>query len=86
VLDAAMPTVGSTYGKYRVNFWTYGSYTIGGDPKTVHVSNFCADMTERHLDTLNVVFMDGHVKAKKLESLFTKGNFGILRSFSIAAD
>lgn len=86
VADSDMPVTGATYGKYRFNFWTYGNYSISGAPKTVHPSNFCADMTERHLDTLNVVFMDGHVKAMKLETLFTKGQFGILRSFSIKSD
>ena len=84
--DSSLATTGATYGKYRFNFWTYSTVTPAGSPRTVHLSNFCAEMSERHLDTLNVVYTDGHVKALKLDALLKRGVANIYKSFSIGDD
>jgi prepilin-type N-terminal cleavage/methylation domain-containing protein/prepilin-type processing-associated H-X9-DG protein len=44
---------------------------------------------ERHLGTVNVLYVDGHVKANSLEALTTKKNVGgtqIMTAFTIQAD
>ncbi len=86
VMDAALATVGATYGKYRFNFHVYGNFTPTGSPRRVHVSDYCAEMSERHLETINVLYLDGHVKASKLDNLLKRGPYNILKSFSLAAD
>lgn len=40
----------------------------------------------RHLDTTNVLFCDGHVKAVKLEYLLEKGTGGLYTHFTLAKD
>ena len=86
--DAAIGQPGATYGKYRINFWSYGTYTptSSGSTRRVHLSDYCAELSERHLDTLNSLFTDGHVKAQKLDSLMVKGDYGIMKKFSIGTD
>ena len=86
VMDAALATTGATYGKYRFNFHVYANVTPTGSPRRVHVSDYCAEISERHLETLNVLYLDGHVKSSKLDSLLTRGPYNILKSFSLAAD
>ncbi len=41
---------------------------------------------ERHLETCNVLFCDGHAKALKLEKLITVGTSGRYAAFTIGAD
>ncbi len=85
--DATLATVGATYGKYRFNFWTYTATIVpSGEPRTAHLSDFCAEISERHLDTLNVLYTDGHVKSQKLDALLKRGVANVYKSFSVAAD
>ena len=47
------------------------------------------DVHERHLDTTNVLYADGHVKAQKLDALFRRGNGaapGALAQFTSCMD
>jgi len=43
-------------------------------------------LSERHLDTINVLYCDGHVKAVKLDALTEKGTNGAYSAFSVQAD
>jgi prepilin-type N-terminal cleavage/methylation domain-containing protein/prepilin-type processing-associated H-X9-DG protein len=46
-----------------------------------------SDLPARHLDTINMVFCDGHVKAMRLESLLAKRNgTGVMYMWSIEDD
>jgi prepilin-type N-terminal cleavage/methylation domain-containing protein/prepilin-type processing-associated H-X9-DG protein len=40
----------------------------------------------RHLDTANVLYTDGHVKAQRLDSLLAKNSAGIVTAFTIQDD
>ena len=89
VMDSALNDTNGTsvnYGKYRFNFYTYGTYTPSGTPRTVTFNDFTARITERHLDTTNVLYTDGHVKAQKLNSLLARGNYNIFKQFSVQDD
>ena len=48
----------------------------------------CGDVAERHLETTNVLFVDGHVKALKLDALIGKrsASSGAYSYFTIEAD
>lgn len=37
-------------------------------------NNYSASLAERHLETTNVLWVDGHVKAMKMDALLTQGN------------
>ena len=46
-------------------------------------------MAERHLNTTNVLYVDGHVKAQNLDAIFERkliGSFNILTAFTIEDD
>ena len=43
-------------------------------------------LTERHLETTNVLFCDGHVKALKLDALVATNAAGVQKFFSIEDD
>ncbi len=43
-------------------------------------------MIERHLETCNVLFCDGHAKAQKLEKFTVVGTQGIYSAFTVQAD
>ena len=86
VTDAAAANPGASYGKYRLNFYSYDTYTPTGSPLQVHLSDYCAELVERHLETTNALYTDGHVKAQKLTNLLAKGDYGIVHRFTVAAD
>ena len=89
VMDSALNDTNATsvnYGKYRFNFYTYGNYTPSGDPRTVTFNDYTARMIERHLETFNTLYTDGHVKAQKIDAVFARGNFNIFKRFSVQDD
>lgn len=88
-MDSALNDTDTTsvnYGKYRFNFYTKGTYTPSGTPLEVLLNTFTAQMIERHLDTTNVLYTDGHVKAMKLNNLLKKGATGFIDSFTIGSE
>ena len=64
--------------------WPDGNPPINPGPPRNLYSPFM--MVERHLDTCNVLFCDGHAKAQKLEKFTTLGTSGRYSAFTIAAD
>ncbi len=74
VMDSAINTAAnSNYGKYRISFDTR-SGTTGINPSADRLSlfvgagNFGAAPRARHLETINVLFADGHVKSLKINA------------------
>ena len=61
---------GNGYGKYRVAFANNYTYAPNAakDPKYAF-ADYGANVAERHMGTTNVLWMDGHVKAMKLDLL-----------------
>ena len=43
-------------------------------------------IVERHLDTTNVLYMDGHVKSQKLDALNVTNGSGVMSIFTIEND
>jgi prepilin-type processing-associated H-X9-DG protein len=52
----------------------------GGEPRQL------SNVTERHLNTINTLWADGHVKAVKLDMLITPGYNGVLKHFTVEDD
>lgn len=74
---------------------TNGTFEIGSDNGTPGAISgtigqrtmLQGSMRERHLETINVLWCDGHVKSTKLEALAEKATDGIhYKAFSIEAD
>ena len=60
---------------------------VAGNPTISSTSpRMMEHMIERHLETLNVLFYDGHVKALKLDYLTKVGDGGVLTHFTAKAD
>jgi prepilin-type N-terminal cleavage/methylation domain-containing protein/prepilin-type processing-associated H-X9-DG protein len=78
---------------YCYNETTPYSLVTGANPKTMQ-SNWGGGgdqaLTERHLDTVNILFADGHVKAMKLDELLRRstvaGFTNVQRYFSVEDD
>jgi prepilin-type N-terminal cleavage/methylation domain-containing protein/prepilin-type processing-associated H-X9-DG protein len=89
-IDAPSTTV--LAGDARLNFWetswtnksvvrfsaTTSPRWLGDDPAKCYV--------ERHLETANFLYCDGHVKAQKLASVATLNANGIMSAFTIEDD
>lgn len=78
------------YGKFRF-FPVYATqYTPVGKPRRAFAdgNSFGAALIERHLDTTNVLFCDGHVKAVKLDALNARSSAdgNVFKMLTIAAD
>jgi len=58
-----------------------------GSPRLL-AGNACGDIAERHLETTNVLYVDGHVKFLKLDALIGKksASSGAYSYFTIDAD
>lgn len=71
-------------------YWeTDSNPTLIGAPKQLGLDSANGDVpVERHLDTCNVLFTDGHVKAMKLTSLMQRSatNPNVMKAFSIEDD
>jgi prepilin-type N-terminal cleavage/methylation domain-containing protein/prepilin-type processing-associated H-X9-DG protein len=81
----------AVYGKYRFNFLVSGSsLAFSGTPLQGEftAASYGGLFRERHLDTLNVLYCDGHVKAMKLTKLFVKRTTAptLYSSFSVGSD
>ncbi len=60
---------------------------FSGNPRQGFFKGYGGYAVERHLDTLNVLFVDGHVKSLKLDALNkTNATTGAYSSFSVDAD
>ena len=62
---AAADSASNNYGLPYMIRYAYYIRSIQGTAG----SRYCDSMTERHLETTNVLFCDGHVKAMKLDAL-----------------
>lgn len=62
------------------NWFVAADVLIPGSPR--HLSN----AMERHLDTINTLFLDGHVKALKLDVLCATDAAGTIRAFTLEDD
>lgn len=59
----------------------------GTDPSTTPYSSVkSVVITARHLETTNILYCDGHVKASKLDSLLKKNAAGNLPAFTVQED
>ena len=58
---------------------------VVGSPRVLRDS-YSNQIVERHLDTLNALFCDGHVKSQKLDKIATRSASGVMPAFSIEDD
>jgi len=89
VMDTAVNTANDpSFGKYRVCFGDAENYVVNSTgTKAMEVStNYGGAIASRHLETTNVLFMDGHVKSLKIAAMSNKNSSGILTGFTSAAD
>ncbi len=63
-------------------FWATTAPSIDGSKNPRQLQN----IVERHLDTTNVLYCDGHVKAQRLDALAKPNAAGILSAFTIEDD
>ena len=68
-----------------------GHFEIAWEYKTNHETPAGTPLSanrivERHLDTMNALFCDGHVKSQKLTTLFATNGNGIRKAFTIEDD
>ena len=79
---------GDGNGSYQVD-WDNGNpaiFKIGSIPAIGQGSLQDGSIVERHLETCNVLFVDGHVKSQKMNSLAALGNTGAYKYFTSSAD
>jgi len=70
--------------EFAWDFATYGNPAITpGPPRNLASPH---GLTERHLDTVGILFCDGHAKAQKMEKLLTVGTQGYYSAFTVQAD
>lgn len=89
VMDTTPTTDGyNTYGKYRVCFGSDETYVVSADrlKGMDYIYNYGAAVASRHLETTDVLFGDGHVKALKVEQMGKRNSSGVLTGFTSAAD
>jgi prepilin-type N-terminal cleavage/methylation domain-containing protein/prepilin-type processing-associated H-X9-DG protein len=67
-------------------YWQVWWPTTAPGITTVSGARYMGDISERHLETTNVLYTDGHVKASKLDGLRQVGSLGVLKTFTIEAD
>ena len=81
-LEEPATTLWATDATYWQIYWGSGNPAIntGADPKNLN------DVSERHLETTNILYTDGHVKASKLDALTQIGSLGVYKAFTIEAD
>ncbi|BCM89332.1 hypothetical protein IAD21_01178 [Abditibacteriota bacterium] len=60
-------------------------YITTGDPRTL-LDGYNNEVVERHLNTVNVLYCDGHVKSMKLDRLATRIASGVMPAFSVEED
>ncbi len=78
--------VGDSNGAYNFS-WASGQPAVSGTPKRLGNSDYQnGSLVERHLETTNVLFVDGHVKAMKLNSLIAPATDGAYKYFTIKDD
>lgn len=85
-LEAPSTTLWVTEGSY-FQFFGPGSVISTSSPRTLDTPG--SFIPERHLDTVNVLYSDGHVKATKLEPIFATGNnanLSVRKMLTIQAD
>lgn len=66
-------------GNYEAN-WASGNPAVAGTPRTRNA------YIERHLDTINVLYLDGHVKSVKMDALTRLGTTGGYAAFTMEDD
>ncbi|BCM88598.1 hypothetical protein IAD21_00432 [Abditibacteriota bacterium] len=66
-------------GAFETN-WVSGNPVVSGSPRTLNAYE------ERHLDTVNVLYLDGHVKSMKMDALTKVGTSGGYAAFTMEDD
>ena len=89
VSETALNTNNAYTGKYRICFDEALAFNPansaprrGWDDTT----NYGGVVSERHLETVNVLYLDGHVKASKLDALAKRGTGNAYARFSVDND
>lgn len=73
------------YQVYFYNVTDSGvAYNSTATPRTF--SGLVGSIAERHLETVNSLYCDGHVKSLKLSNLLEQGTAGVYEHFTIDAD
>ena len=89
IMDSTVNQNRAQYGKYRICFNPNETYVVSADGlkamETV-TNNFGGAIAARHLETVNVLFADGHAKSVKVNSLGAKNTNGVMKGFTNAAD
>jgi len=94
-LEAPSTTVAITDSYAYDNYYPWQVYyTPGvGSPKTPPITTdsvtgnlHAVNADQRHLDTINVLWADGHVKSMKIDQLFKAGTGGFATYWTVAAD
>ena len=88
--ETALNAFQPSYGKYRFCFDAAVNENISStSPRrgwdNVN-TNYGGAVVERHLDTVNVLYVDGHVKAVKLDALGVRGTGNSFARLSAAED
>ena len=60
--------------------WEHEPPAVEGQPRRLH------NLVERHNDTLNALYCDGHVKAVTLDHLMQRNAAGTMTAFTIEDD
>lgn len=84
-LDGLQPSPNAN-GAYRICFGNDNAPISSTTPRTAFTTSYGGSAVERHLDTCNVLFTDGHVKAQKVTALNGQTTDGAYVSFSVADD
>jgi prepilin-type N-terminal cleavage/methylation domain-containing protein/prepilin-type processing-associated H-X9-DG protein len=80
--------VGDGNGSYQCD-WANGNpavYKIGSVNALGSNGRGDGSIVERHLDTTNLLYVDGHVKSQKMSNLLTVGTAGAYKYFTMRAD
>ncbi len=84
-LDGLQPSANAN-GAYRLCFGTDGTPISTTTPRTAFSTSYGGAAVERHLDTVNILFCDGHVKSQKLTAIAGKAADEAYVSFSVNDD
>jgi prepilin-type processing-associated H-X9-DG protein len=92
VADNAIGVIG-TGGSYPFMMYS-DTVSTANEPRMIpgyrvpvlYGTSSSAAWAARHLDTANVLYTDGHVKAQRLDSLLAKNSAGVVTAFTIQDD
>lgn len=68
------------------NYQAQNNWYVAADPITNGNPRHMSNATERHLQTINVLYVDGHVKAVKLDAIGARNASNTVTAFTIEDD